>query len=220
LWLKGCNLACPYCHNPLLVGDVLRQGEGSIGEDEFFDFVSKRKNFLEGIVISGGEATLYEELPSFLKRVRECTDLKIKLDTNLTNPLMLGCILEEKLADYVAADVKAPLDNYSAFASTNSILLEISEKIRESLSVLDSYQIEFELRTTCVKNLLSIEDFYQMKHDIITCIPNRRITWYLQQFRNSVTLLPAFKTAKGYSYEELEHLTGILSNDRVSVFVR
>ena len=220
LWLKGCNLVCPYCHNPLLVGDVLRQDEGSIGEDEFFDFVSKRKNFLEGIVISGGEATLYEELPSFLKRVREHTDLKIKLDTNLTRPLVLKDILEENLVDYVAADVKAPLDNYSAFVSANATPANVVEKIRESLAALDSHKIDFELRTTCVKKLLSADDFKRIKYDILSCVTNKGISWYLQQFRNNVTLSPSFKTAEGYSREELEDLAGALSDDRISVFVR
>ena len=224
LWLKGCNLACPYCHNPLLTGKKIDDGETGVSEDEFFSFAEKRKAFLEGVVISGGEATLYEELPSFLHRVRERTDLKIKLDTNLTNPDMLSMLIGSGLLDCVAGDVKAPLDDYSTFLSndrsSDCFAGEISGRIRKSLSLINSSSVSFELRTTCVKDILDENDFLRMRDDIVSAFSDRVPEWHLQLFRNDVTLFPDYKNAIGYSLDELERLARMLADDRIRVMSR
>ncbi len=103
VFTPGCNFRCPFCHNALLVTDI--DGGTFLDEEEFFSFLNKRKGILEGVAITGGEPTLQRELPLFIKRIKDLGFL-VKLDTNGTNPEMLGTLIEEGLVDRVAMDVK------------------------------------------------------------------------------------------------------------------
>ena len=102
VFLAGCNLRCPFCHNASL---VLSSPEPAMRDEEFFSFLKKRKGLLDGVCITGGEPTLRRDLPDFIRRIRDMGYL-IKLDTNGSNPAMLEKLLEEKLLDYVAMDIK------------------------------------------------------------------------------------------------------------------
>lgn len=103
VFLTGCNLRCPYCHNPDL---VLTKDNGKyISEKEFFEFLLSRKGKLDGVCITGGEPTLYPNLTNLIRRIREMGFL-VKLDSNGAVPEMLEHLLREKLLDYVAIDIK------------------------------------------------------------------------------------------------------------------
>ena len=111
VFLTGCNLRCPYCHNPDLVLPR-RTMESTISEKEFFEFLLSRKGKLDGVCITGGEPTLYPSLPDLIRRIKEMGFL-VKLDSNGTLPEMLEHLLREELLDYVAMDIKNAPSRYA-----------------------------------------------------------------------------------------------------------
>ena len=118
VFLTGCNLRCPYCHNPDL---VLTKDNGKyISEKEFFEFLLSRKDKLDGVCITGGEPTLYPSLPDLIRRIREMGFL-VKLDSDGTVPEMLEHLLREKLLDYVAIDIKNAPSRYAEICGADVI---------------------------------------------------------------------------------------------------
>ena len=193
-----CNWRCPFCHNASL---VLRPGEQPvIAEDEFFAFLKKRRGLLDGVAVTGGEPTLQKDLPDFLRRVR-AEGFKTKLDTNGTHPAMLRAILDEGLADYVAMDIKAGRDNYSAVTGT---LRPGLDAVSESVELLRRSGTEHEFRTTVVRELHSDADF----RDIARWLAGEE-RYFLQAFKDSGDIL-----GEGYSAcarGEMEHFLSIVS---------
>ncbi len=192
-----CNWRCPFCHNASL---VLRPGEQPvIGEDEFFAFLRKRRGLLDGVAVTGGEPTLNRDLPAFLRRIR-AEGFAVKLDTNGSHPAMLRAILAEGLADYVAMDIKAGRDNYSAVTGT---LRPGLEAVCQSVELLKTSGVEHEFRTTVVRELHSDEDF----EDIGRWLAGEE-RFFLQAFKDSGDII-----SEGYSAasrEEMEHFLSIV----------
>lgn len=151
VFTQGCNFRCPYCHNPELVDKKLYTE--AIVQDDVYSFLAKRRGKLEAVVITGGEPTLQKGLMPFMQRVKSMGYL-IKLDTNGSRPSVVQDVLEKNLVDYIAMDVKAPWDKYSAAAGS---LVDITH-IRKSISLIMSSGIEYEFRTTIVKSLLKEQD--------------------------------------------------------------
>ena len=155
IFVGGCNFRCPFCHN----GDlVLCSNElPKYREEEIFSFLEKRRNVLEGVCVTGGEPTLYNELPEFIKKIK-ALGYKVKLDTNGSNPKMLKELVKEKLVDYVAMDVKAPIHHYNKVCG---VTVDV-EKIKESVEFLKEKSVPHEFRTTLVRELHSKEDVLEI----------------------------------------------------------
>ena len=152
----GCNMRCPFCHNASL---VLRPGENpAYFEDEIYAFLKKRQGVLDGIAITGGEPLLQHDLREFILRVREL-GFAVKLDTNGSYPDRLAALMEEGLLDYVAMDVKNSREKY---AQTVGIKNFDVAPIEQSIALLRSSGVPFELRTTVVRELHSAEDIEDM----------------------------------------------------------
>lgn len=170
LWFAKCNMACSYCYNPQIVNG---QGNHSIGE--VLSFLEKRKGFLDGVVLSGGECTLYPHLIDFCISIKEL-GYKIKIDTNGTNPLVLNQLLEKNLLDYVALDYKAPKNAYASLTHYKHF-----ERISQSLDILlATPDIAFEARTTWHSDLLSINDINEIIEDLFK--RGYKGTYYLQRY--------------------------------------
>ncbi|MBW2259041.1 MAG: anaerobic ribonucleoside-triphosphate reductase activating protein [Deltaproteobacteria bacterium] len=150
LFLPYCNLRCPYCHNHQLVlqPDTLE----TIPLETILERLTSLNNWIEGICVSGGEPTIHRSLPVLLRRIREA-GFKAKLDTNGTQPDMLHYLLTEKLVDYVAMDVKAPLED-EIYARCAGVYVPVSI-IRESIRVLMTADVHCEFRCTVTPSLLS-----------------------------------------------------------------
>ena len=147
VFLAGCNLRCPYCHNaPLLCGDLPE----AISEQDFFAFLAQRKDVLDAVCISGGEPTLRKDLPDFCRRIKDC-GYRVKLDTNGTNPDLLRALVLNGLVDYVAMDVKAPLSEYAELLCADSAQ---APRIKESIEFLIHGTLPFEFRTTLVDEMI------------------------------------------------------------------
>ena len=140
----GCDFRCPFCHNAPL---VLDPNFSPVDAEAFFSFLDKRKGILDGVAVTGGEPLLHRDMPDFLARIRGM-GFKVKLDTNGNHPDLLGIILDRGLADYVAMDIKNSPERY---AQTVGIPGYTVEKVRECLDLLRASGVEYELRTTAVK---------------------------------------------------------------------
>ena len=140
----GCDFRCPFCHNAPL---VLDPNYSPVDAEAFFSFLDKRKGILDGVAVTGGEPLLHRDMPDFLARIRG-KGFKVKLDTNGNHPDLLGIILDRGLADYVAMDIKNSPERY---AQTVGIPGYTVEKVRECLDLLRASGVEYELRTTAVK---------------------------------------------------------------------
>ena len=134
----GCNMKCWYCHNKHLL-----KYSDKVFEQEVIDFIISRKNFLDGVVVTGGEPTLQPDLKSFIAQIK-ALGLKVKLDTNGTNFDILKELIDEKLLDYVAMDIKAPLEKYSQVTKTNDDMMSVNNAI----DLLLSGVVDYEFRTT------------------------------------------------------------------------
>ncbi len=194
VFTQGCNFRCPYCHNPELVKPEMF-GE-SLDEEEFFDFLKERVGKLDAVSITGGEPTLQYDLIEFIKKIRDLGFL-IKLDTNGTNPDMLKEIIDQKLVSYLAMDIKAPFSKYEEITKMPVNI----EKIKQSVEMIKNSGIDYEFRTTLVKNLLSPEDIVQIGRDIAGAKQ-----YFLQKFVSTKTVDEKVLNEETYSEEELENL--------------
>jgi len=149
----GCNFRCPFCHNRSLV--FLNENDAEISQSDIIDYLSSRNKILDGICITGGEPTLHPGLKNFIIKVREL-GLKVKLDTNGTNYKMLKELIDEKLVDYVAMDIKNVPSKYDLTTGLQNFDLSDVEK---SKNYLLQNLVEYEFRTTVVKGIHEVEDF-------------------------------------------------------------
>lgn len=151
LWFAGCNMRCVYCYNPGIV-----QGKGQHSYEDALQFLSKRKQLLDGVVLSGGECTSHKDLVVFCEQLK-AAGLLVKVDTNGSNPRMIGELVKKGLVDYIALDYKAPPYKYPAI--TQSSLYGMFAK---TLQLLVNEDVPFEVRTTVHTDLLNEEDIQVM----------------------------------------------------------
>ena len=145
VFLGGCNFRCPFCHNSQLIAGA----ETLMEQEELLSFLQKRKGLLDGVCITGGEPTLQKDLPQLLESIK-ALGYAVKLDTNGYRPEVLKNLLEAGFVDYVAMDVKSDPAGYAETAGLPG--LELS-RIEESLGLLLSGVVDYELRTTLVEPL-------------------------------------------------------------------
>jgi pyruvate formate lyase activating enzyme len=169
IWTQGCNFRCPFCYNKNL---VLGNGEG-FPEEEILSFLSKRKGMLEAVVISGGEPLLHDDITSFIEKIKNLGYL-VKVDTNGSFPEKLRELLEKKLVDYVAMDVKAPKSKYQTLAGVEVDL----SKIEESIGLIKRKAPAYEFKTTFVPGLLKKEDIVEIAQWL-----DGAEKYFLQQFK-------------------------------------
>lgn len=152
VFTQGCNFRCPWCHNASLIPGAPRT-KTAFSEDLILGFLASRAGMLDGVVITGGEPTIQSDLPDFARRMKSL-GYAVKLDTNGSLPRMLSRLLGAGLVDYVAMDVKAPIDRYAALAGIKTP----AEAIAESISLIAGSGVEHEFRTTLVDGMLSESD--------------------------------------------------------------
>ncbi len=153
----GCNFSCPFCHNPELVDSSLKDKVEFISQEDFFKFLNSRKGLIEGVCITGGEPTLHHDLAEFISQIKSLGFL-VKLDSNGTNPQVLADLLSKKLIDYIAMDIKAPLERYQEVVGRPTD----TDKIKRSIELIKSSGIEYEFRSTVVEGLHSYDDLVAM----------------------------------------------------------
>ncbi|HOF06221.1 MAG TPA: anaerobic ribonucleoside-triphosphate reductase activating protein [Syntrophales bacterium] len=170
VFTQGCNFRCPYCHNPELV-DPRRFG-ATIPAGDILEFLAGRRGKLDAVVVTGGEPTMQGDLFEFMKDIKAMGFL-VKLDTNGSAPVVLARLLAAGLVDYVAMDLKGPLDRYPAIVRTDVK----TDDIERSVSLITGSGIGHEFRTTLVPSLLTAGDVLAMA-DLVKAAPK----YVLQRF--------------------------------------
>lgn len=208
VFTQGCNFRCPYCHNPELI--IESDTANNIAVSDLLGFLKTRVDKLDGVVITGGEPTLQTGLIDLIKEIRELGFL-VKLDTNGTNPEMLKRLIDEKLIDYIAMDIKAPIEKYKEIVCTN---IDTS-KIIESIELVKNSGLGYEFRTTVVKSQLELSDFEKIGEII-----QGAEKYYLQKFFPSKVLNKTFLNQTSYNDEEFEVILKMLEKYINTVKVR
>lgn len=208
IFTQGCNFRCHFCYNPMLVWpntgtdgkNKEEKGFSPLSLENLFLFLRERFGRLEGVVITGGEPTLHPDLPDFIKQIKAIGYL-VKLDTNGTNPAMLKNLIKEKLIDYIAMDLKAPLDRYEEVVGVKVNC----NNIQKSVKIIIDSGLPYEFRTTVVPGLLSSVDFEAMGRTI-----EGAGKWYLQNFKSDTELVDGnFRSQPSYSAKEMVSFAAI-----------
>ena len=203
IFVSGCNFACPFCHNAGLVNG----SEPQISESEVLEYLSKRFGLLDGVCVSGGEPTLYPDLPKFISKLKSIGYL-VKLDTNGTNPEMVKYLVENKLVDYIAMDIKNSEDNYNKTIGKDYDF----SKIKTTIEYIINCGVDYEFRTTLVKSLHTFEDIQK----IAKLIAGAK-KYYLQKFVDSGNCISNGLTAidKKTATEYLEYLQKFIPSTKL-----
>ncbi len=199
VFTQGCNFRCGYCHNPGLLQVNSKKDIYSV--DVFFEFLKNRVGKLDGVVITGGEATLQKDLIPFMQEVKNLGFL-IKLDTNGYRPDVVQDVINQGLVDYFAMDIKAPLDKYSFVTNVDID----TDKIVKSIDLIMKSNIPYEFRTTVMKSQLTYEDFEKIA-DLIKGADR----YYLQKFEAKTDIWDStLKNEVTYSDNEFKEIIEIL----------
>ena len=193
----GCNMRCGYCHNPELV--LPERYADAIPENDILDFLKMRVGKLEGVVISGGEPTMHKDLPSFFAKVKEL-GFHTKLDSNGTHPQIIKELISNNLVDYIAMDIKGPLENYQKIVAYP---VDVNA-VQESIDIIIASNVEREFRTTVVKSQIYFDPQGNDDFDIIGMLRKGQPRFALQKFRAGRTLNPRFERETTYTDEEFE----------------
>ena len=193
IFTGGCNFRCPYCHNSDL---VLSPGQmNAYSQEEIFEHLNNKKKVLDGVCITGGEATLQPDLYDFIKKVKDI-GLLVKLDTNGTNPFILKQLIDDDLLDYVAMDIKHCKEKYNDVCCSNTLDINL---IQQSIDLLMSSNIEYEFRTTVIPEFHSRDDIISIGNWI-----KGAKSYHLQAYRESDQVInpvfssPTIKTLTEY----------------------
>ncbi|MFA6348070.1 MAG: anaerobic ribonucleoside-triphosphate reductase activating protein [Candidatus Paceibacterota bacterium] len=204
VFLSGCNLRCPFCYSGELVLPEKIKQQPELSEEKILRYLKSRLGMLEGVVLCGGEPTLNFELNDFCLKLKEM-GYSIKLDTNGTNPEKIKELIEKKLVDYIAMDIKAPL-TAEKYKTATGVDVDI-EKIKQSIEIIKSMGIDYEFRTTIVPGIHSEEDIISIANSIG---PAKK--YFLQQFNPEKNLIDdSLKGLKSFPYDFFEKII-----DRIS----
>ena len=178
VFTAGCNLRCPFCHNSELV--LPERKPALMDEESFFSFLKKRTGILEGVCITGGEPLLQKDIADFMRRIKDL-GFAVKLDTNGCFPAVLRELVEQKLVDFVAVDIKNSPEGYGKTVGIPNFDLT---PVQESVSFLLSGAVEYEFRTTVVARFHDEQSF----HEIGRWIAGAK-RYALQEFKDSGDIL-------------------------------
>ena len=206
-FLGSCNFRCPFCHNS---GLVLSPGEQPvIPMEDVLKVLKKRRGILEGVCITGGEPTLDKDIFCLVDKIKEL-GYPVKLDTNGSHPWILKKLINNKMIDMVAMDIKSSKESYSRGAGSKNLDLK---PICESVDFLMSGSIPYEFRTTVVRELHTQEDFRSIGNWLAGCS-----AYYLQAYKDSPEVIrPGFSS---YSKRDLDYFCLILSRTIPAVYIR
>jgi pyruvate formate lyase activating enzyme len=191
IFTGGCNLRCGYCHNPDLICNSCDLE--SYSNQEAISMMEQRKNLIDGISITGGEPTISKNIESFIRSIKKLS-LPVKLDTNGLNPMVVKKLIDQKLVDYIAIDVKTSPEKYEFLTGMNVNFNDIVKTI----DIVRDSDIEYELRTTCMPYYVTLNDFISIRNAVGSVKK-----YYLQQFVNRKTLDKSFSDVVPYPKEML-----------------
>jgi pyruvate formate lyase activating enzyme len=213
VFMVGCNYRCPFCHNRDLVlsANFKKSGLREYSQNEILEFLDKRKQFLDGVCLTGGEPTLNPDLPEFISQIKQL-GYKVKLDTNGSFPDRLQTLYDKRLLDYVAMDIKTAFSDYEKAVKVTSGRFQVL--VKKSIKLILQSGIPFEFRTTVVPGLHNAEIVSRMVKDLAGEIEKANqgnknsskvgeIKYFLQNFRPQNCLDSRFLKLKPFNKQEL-----------------
>lgn len=208
VFLQGCNFQCSYCHNPQLVEPKLFTP--CLEEKKILEFLAARIGKLDAVTVTGGEPTIQKDLMRFIKLVKKM-DFAVKLDSNGTQPKVIKELIDARLLDFIALDIKAPLEKYKSIVKVPVD----TQSLEESIGLILKSRIPHEFRTTVVKSQLTEKDILK-----IAKLISGAKRYVLQKFVSTKTLDKKFLKEKTYPDDELERIKIRLEKEIPSVIVR
>lgn len=196
VFTQGCNFRCGFCHNPDLV--LLEKFGKTYDNKEIFEYLKKYAKLLDAVCITGGEPTMHKDLPQFISKIKKI-GLKVKLDSNGTNPKMLKDLIDNNMVDFIAMDIKHQLE-FELYNKTvgNRINEDVFAKILNSINIIKNSKIDYEFRTTIAKGLHKKEDIKILKNQFGE-------NYQIQNFNPKIILNPKLKI-KPFSKSEYKEL--------------
>lgn len=214
VFTAGCNFRCRYCHNPGLVLPSLIKQQELINEQEILAYIHKYLHLLDAVVITGGEPTIQPGLREFIKKIKALS-LLVKLDTNGSNPGIIQELVDENMVDYIAMDIKAPLDSQS-YATITGVAMDNADmaKIKQSIKIIKEAEIQSEFRCTVARELVSKEDLLTIARQI-----GPADHFSIQNFRDNQVLDPGCRYFTSYNEDELASILSVMEEyfDKVEV---
>ena len=204
LYFSGCNFRCPYCHNSQLV--LFPDKYESIPIDEILSYLREHDDFLDGVVVTGGEPCCHPELFD-LARVLRAEGMKVKLDTNGSFPDVLASLIDQELIDYVAMDIKGPLDFESYSRSAGITDRRVLDKVRGSVDLLLEGRVDYEFRTTVVPVLHRPSDLRQVAEQL-----RGAARFVIQTYVPRDTIDPSFLEERPYDPERLDEFRDMMAS--------
>ncbi|MEO0265225.1 MAG: anaerobic ribonucleoside-triphosphate reductase activating protein [candidate division WOR-3 bacterium] len=196
VFTQGCNFRCPFCHNPEL---VFPNADTTLKDEELFTTLLKRKGIVKGVVITGGEPTLYKDLIDFIYKIKSNYNLSVKLDTNGSNPAILEKLIIRGLLDFISIDFKSSSSKYHiATGLPQKVAKKYFQNLLTSIELAKKSRIPFEVRVTVTPGLIGLEDLIEIRNVI-----GDQVTLVLQRFRNLKTLDPRWQNISPYQDEVL-----------------
>lgn len=189
IFTQGCNYRCSFCQNSTL----LPSEDGLLATEDVLKYLNKRKNILEGVVISGGEPTIQNDLKNFIKKIKKM-GFMVKLDTNGSNPIVLEELIKEKLVDYVAMDIKTVFSDYDKITCKK---IKIDD-INKSINILKQSSIDYEFRTTIVKEF---HDINKIKKIALLVNGSK---YFIQNYQDSENVID--RSLHGFTNLELQEI--------------
>lgn len=199
IFTSGCNLRCPFCHNSGLVTNNYNE----ISFDSIYEYLKKRIGILNGVCITGGEPLIHADIKDYIKKIKDLGYL-VKIDTNGCNPKLLKELIDLKLVDYIAMDIK---NIYSKYDITSGVKVNI-DNIKKSISIIENSGIDYEFRTTIVKEFHSTQDI----KEILSYISSNS-NYYIQNFKNSNDVFN--RNLSSFSEKELVEMKNKINNKNI-----
>lgn len=194
----GCNFRCPYCHNPELVGESA--SSSAMDEADILDQLARRRGFIDGVVISGGEPLIQDDIGDFIQKIK-ALGLAVKLDTNGYFPRELASLLDMNVIDYIAMDIKTSPPKYEEAVQRRIDF----NRIQSSINLIKDRAPAYEFRITAVPGLVEKQDV-EVLGDLLDTVPR----FSLHQFNPRITLDPSFGRLAPYRRETLDQLADLL----------
>ena len=199
IFTSGCNLRCPFCHNSGLVTNNYNE----ISFDSIYEYLKKRIGILDGVCITGGEPLIHADIKDYIKKIKDLGYL-VKIDTNGCNPKLVKELIDLKLVDYIAMDIK---NIYSKYDITSGVKVNI-DNIKKSISIIENSGIDYEFRTTIVKEFHSTQDI----KEILSYISSNS-NYYIQNFKNSNDVFN--RNLSSFSEKELVEMKNKINNKNI-----
>lgn len=194
IFLPRCNFRCHYCYNPEFINNP--DGLPDFPDEKIFSYLEKKKNWLDGVVMLGGEPTIHPKFMDIVEKIKAMS-LGVAVHTNGTQPGIVKELIDKKLVDYFAMDIKAPLDDYKKVVDVDVK----QEAIKESIDLIRKSGVDYEFRITVVPKLIDEEDIKKIGETL-----RGSRAFYIQQFRAGNTLDSKYTNEESYLIPELEKL--------------